>query len=125
MKPCIGKKEYNRFMDDSLSDEQIAGIEAHLKSCGQCKKEFENWKEIKALISASMVKVPESLKTKVMSRIREESIIPGAAPLPLNRTIVAVFLIIILGFYFNSIRVLFRKSYLWMPLLTFGSFSII
>lgn len=113
MTSCISEKEFNRFVEDSLSEEELIQLESHLKSCEFCSKEFEKWKEFKEiLLPITEISVPPSLQRKVMEGIRKESIHPAPRSLNYSRFMMSAVLLMMIGNCFQLYYKPFTDTYL-------------
>lgn len=62
------------LIDGSLPDEETGRVEAHLRSCGDCRKTLAALRASDALVKGlEDVEPPPWLKTRVMARVREEA----------------------------------------------------
>ncbi len=104
MKSCISENDYNRFIEDTLKDEELVCIKAHLKDCESCRAEFEGWLELKkALLTASEIEIPKTLKSRVMNDISKASILEHQA-LGIRRVMAAAVLILLMvGYIFQPV----------------------
>ena len=60
------------FIDDELPTADCAKIKHHLEECGPCLREFGIEEEVKSVVKRSCSDpAPESLRVKVLMRIRE------------------------------------------------------
>lgn len=102
MNSCISEKVYNRYIEDELSEEELVRLKSHADDCPICHAEFEKWKALKVSLGETLeVKMPDSLKGKIMTGIRSVNIIPAPQPLGFKRTMTSIMLLLLtVAYYF-------------------------
>lgn len=102
MNSCVSEKEYNRFLENALSEEELTHLKDHVKLCAPCRAEFENWKVFReALLATCEIEVPKTLKSKVMEGVLKERFCHIQQPLSLRRKIAASALLLLLCGYYS------------------------
>ncbi len=62
----------NEYIDGELGAEDARFVRLHIENCPECKKAFEELKEIKNLFESSAEEAPETLYDRVMDEVRAE-----------------------------------------------------
>ena len=74
----------NDFIDGTLGATQAQKLNAHLRDCGECRREYRALKATQELIRQAPVADGSKVQTRVMARFRQTvaSPAPQSAPLP-------------------------------------------
>lgn len=110
MHSCLNEKDYQSYLEDLLSKEELHRLKEHLKSCPKCSAEFESWEKVKeALMTTGEVEVPEGFKMKVMEGVRKESILPAAKLIRKSWIVAAAALAVLLGYFLMPVFIPFAS----------------
>jgi len=79
---CIAKIEL--YLDGELIEDEKPGFLSHLDTCSDCKKAFEEAKELSTLIRSTRpsISAPESLRQNVLRMMHEQPGLTNVEPFP-------------------------------------------
>ncbi|MCX7774399.1 MAG: hypothetical protein N2376_14970 [Clostridia bacterium] len=101
MRNCIEEREFNLFLEDGLSHEDMRSMIDHAQTCAACREQLEGWKSLKATLdAASEIEIPPTLKVRVMEGVAKEKILPLLKPMGFRRTLAACVLVLLVAGYF-------------------------
>ena len=88
----------NRELDEALTAEESAALQAHLDACPDCRETWRQLHELDALLQESELEPPAALHDGVMRAIRQEQRKPRRAWLPAAAIAAAAALVLLPGF---------------------------
>lgn len=131
MKSCLSEKDYQNYLEDQLSEEELSELKEHIGRCDACKAEFENWSKVKeALGMTSEIQVPSHLKDRVMESVRKASIQPLVQPRPARWAIAALLISALLVLVLPSngmpfIQTVAERMITYLSMLLYNTLSFI
>lgn len=87
----------NRELDEALTGEESAALQAHLDACPDCRETWRQLHELDALLQESELEPPAALHDGVMRAIRQEQRKPRRAWLPAAAIAAAAALVLLAG----------------------------
>lgn len=87
----------NRELDEALTAEESAALQAHLDACPDCRETWRQLHELDALLQESELEPPAALHDGVMRAIRQEQRKPRRAWLPAAAIAAAAALVLLAG----------------------------
>lgn len=87
----------NRELDEALTAEESAALQAHLDACPDCRGTWRQLHELDALLRESELEPPAALHDGVMRAIRQEQRKPRRAWLPAAAIAAAAALVLLAG----------------------------
>ena len=72
MPNCQYEQQISLLLDGELSGRDASLAEAHLRTCADCAKRYEEYTNLSALLSDTMVEPPKGFAESVMAQIRAE-----------------------------------------------------
>lgn len=87
----------NRELDEALTAEESAALQAHLYACPDCRETWRQLHELDALLQESELEPPAALHEGVMRAIRQEQRKPRRAWLPAAAIAAAAALVLLAG----------------------------
>ena len=87
----------NRELDEALTAEESAALQAHLYACPDCRETWRQLHELDALLQESELEPPAALHDGVMRAIRQEQRKPRRAWLPAAAIAAAAALVLLAG----------------------------
>ena len=87
----------NRELDEALTAEESAALQAHLDACPDCRETWRQLHELDALLQESELEPPAALHDGVMRAIRQEQRKPRRAGLPAAAIAAAAALVLLAG----------------------------
>mgnify|MGYP002614805481 CR=1 FL=1 len=95
---CENALEFmNRELDEALTAEESAALQAHLDACPDCRETWRQLHELDALLQESELEPPAALHDGVMRAIRQEQRKPRRAWLPAAAIAAAAALVLLAG----------------------------
>lgn len=77
MPNCQYEQQISLLLDGELSGKDASLAEAHLRTCAECAKRYEEYKNLSLLFSDMLVEPPKGFADSVMAQIRaEEKVVP-------------------------------------------------
>ncbi|MEF2908919.1 MAG: anti-sigma factor [Oscillospiraceae bacterium] len=87
----------NRELDEALTAEESAALQAHLDACPDCRETWRQLHKLDALLQESELEPPAALHDGVMRAIRQEQRKPRRAWLPAAAIAAAAALVLLAG----------------------------
>ncbi len=68
------KKLIEKYLDGIISDEELAGLESHSEKCSDCRKEFEQSKQLQSVIAEGMSTQTNAQEVRdiILSKLADE-----------------------------------------------------
>jgi len=106
------------FVNQTLSVEERAAVEAHLTECAACRAEVAVWTELRQVMRGASVRTPEPRADLFIQIEQQLDVLPSPAPLAWLGSLLQVcwFALTVSGEHFRAQARLIRRDLFWMPL---------